>query len=116
MNKNLKRLLILATLPFLCCGGCSRDTSGKFIMTATITAINSHIEVEILTDQYNSGIMWVNASNLTAIYDANGKKIKLNDLRVGDKIQIEYSGQVMMSYPGQITAKKITVLKNTVIS
>ena len=93
MNKNLKRLLILATLPFLCCGGCSRDTSGKFIMTATITAINSHIEVKILTDQYNSGIMWVNASNLTTIYDTSGKKIKLNDLRVGDKIQIEYTEQ-----------------------
>ena len=109
MNKKLKRLLILASLPFLCCAGCSHNTNGKFIMTATITAINSHIEVEILTDEYNSGIMWVNASSLTAVYNSNGKKIKLNDLRVGDKIQIEYSGQVMMSYPPQIAAKRVYI-------
>ena len=32
-------------------------------------------------------------------------------INVGDKVEITYGGQVMMSYPPQIVAKKIIVLK-----
>ena len=78
-------------------------------MTAKITAISHVIEVEILDDQYNQGVMWVNHSNATAFYDQNGKKISASQLKVGDVIEISYSGQVMLSYPAQISAIKIKV-------
>ena len=112
MNKNLKIFCITMLAPFIILGGCSSEQKSNFVMTAKIIAINSHIEIEIIKDDYNSGILWVNVPDSISILNKNGKKISLTDLAVGDKIEICYSGQVMMSYPGQITAQKITVLND----
>ena len=71
--------------------------NGQFKMKAKILAINSHIEVEILEDEYNNGILWVNYSNQTILKDNAGNAITISDLKVGDQIEIIYSGQVMMS-------------------
>ena len=84
--------------------------NGQFKMRAKILAINSHIEVEILEDEYNSGILWGNYSNKTTLKDNAGNAITISNLKVGDQIEIIYSGQVMMSYPGQIVALQITLL------
>lgn len=82
----------------------------QFKMKAKILAINNHIEIEILEDEYNNGILWVNYSNQTTFLDSKGNKISASDLSVGDTIEIVYNGQVMMSYPGQISARQITLL------
>lgn len=112
MNKKLKRLCLFLVAPFLFCTACNNnEPSGGFTMRAKITAINSHIEVEILKDEYNSGIMWVNLSEKTSIKDENENDLSLNDLAVGDIIDIIYNGQVMLSYPGQISAQKIVRIK-----
>lgn len=84
--------------------------NGQFKMRAKILAINNHIEIEILEDEYNSGILWVNYSNKTTFKNNAGNAITISDLKVGDQIEITYSGQVMMSYPGQIVALQITLL------
>ena len=98
--------------PFLFCTACNNsEQTGGFTMRAKIIAINSHIEVEILKDEYNSGIMWVNLSEKTSIKDENGNSLSISDLAVGDVIDIVYNGQVMLSYPGQINAQKITCIK-----
>ena len=38
--------------------------------------------------------------------DASGKKISPSDIVAGDKVEIFYSGQVMLSYPPQVYAGK----------
>lgn len=109
MNK-FKKLCLVLIAPFLICAGCNHKQENGFVMKAKITAINSRIEVEIISDKYNSGVMWVNLANNVIIVNSQGKSICLSDLAVGDKIEIVYNGQVMMSYPAQIVAKKITLL------
>ena len=81
------------------------------IMVAEIVAIGDKIEVNVIEGEYDaSGIYWVNVNSSTTVKTSDGKSIKLSDLAVGDRIEITYSGQVMMSYPPQIVAKKITKL------
>lgn len=114
MNKKFKTIL-LATLGLVfistssACDNPPTNQNG-FTMTAQVLAINDKIEVQILSDEYNEGVMWVNFSSSTPVYDKDGKAISVKDLNVGDKIEIIYSGQVMMSYPAQITAQKITII------
>lgn len=111
MRKKLKRLCVLVIAPLLFCIGCNQPQTEGFVMKAKITAINSRIEVEIISDQYNSGVMWVNLPDNLTIVNEHGEKISVSDLAVDDQIEICYNGQVMMSYPAQIVAKKITLLK-----
>ena len=81
------------------------------IMVAEIVAIGDKIEVNVIEGEYDaSGTYWVITGEDTVYETADGKAISADSLKVGDKIEITYSGQVMMSYPPQIVAKKITKL------
>lgn len=88
------------------------DNSGKggFRMKAKITGFGSRVEVDVIEAPYTSGVHWVITNENTDIKDENGAKIARSDLAVGDVVEIEYNGQVMMSYPPQITALSIKVL------
>ncbi len=105
----IKRCAHLLLAPFLLIAGCV-GSRPQFVMTALVTDIHTQIEVEIMNDQYNGGVMWVNFSDETKIVNGKGEKLSIDDIKKGDEIEIVYSGQVMMSYPGQIYAQKITVL------
>lgn len=48
------------------------------------------------------------------IYDTQGDEITLEELTRGSKIQIQWPGMVMESYPGQIAAEKVTVLSDEI--
>ena len=94
----------------------STDTNGDetkpgsdFKMVAVITDLSDKIAVEVIESEYTSGIHWVNVANSTEFYAKDGTKISRSDLKVGDKVEILYSGQVMMSYPPQIVAARISV-------
>ena len=79
-------------------------------MTAKITALGEKIEVEVIEGDYGaSGIFWIITGSDTDFRNSDGNKISVSNLRVNDVIEIEYSGQVMMSYPPQVYAKIITV-------
>ena len=80
-----------------------------FKMVAVITDLSDKIAVEVIESEYTSGIHWVNVANSTEFYAKDGTKISRSDLKVGDKVEILYSGQVMMSYPPQIVAARISV-------
>jgi hypothetical protein len=112
MKKRIISVFVLLITLFLIFTACNGDDNMnvQFKMKAKILAINEHVEIEILEDEYNSGILWVNYSNQTIIKDNAGNTITINDLKVGDHIEIIYNGQVMMSYPGQIAARKIILL------
>ena len=88
------------------------DSSGKggFRMKAKITGFGSRIEVDVIEAPYTSGVHWVITNENTDIKNENGAKIAREDLAVGDVVEIEYNGQVMMSYPPQIAALSIKVL------
>lgn len=112
MKKITKLIITALALSLLC--GCSSlnisdgESAAEPRMVAEIIAIGDKIEVEVIEGDYGaSGIYWVNVSSTTTVKTSDGKSIKLSDLAVGDQIEIIYSGQVMMSYPPQIVAKKI---------
>ena len=79
-------------------------------MTAVVKAIGYSIEVEVIEGDYGAaGIYWVNFSSDTTFVDANNQTVSSSDLNVGDTIEITYSGQVALSYPPQIFAKRIQI-------
>ena len=81
-----------------------------FNMTASVTEIGDKIAVEVIESPYgNTGPFWVNTAKATEYFDKDGNAITRSDIHVGDTVEILYSGQVMMSYPPQIVAAKITV-------
>ncbi len=85
-----------------------KDVAG---MTATVTAVSEKIEVSVINGDYGaSGPYLVIVSDGTTLIGKNGEGITRDDIRVGDTVEIRYGGQVMMSYPPQIVAAKITVV------
>ncbi len=115
MKRLTKIIIISLTLTML--SGCSIPSLGGNIkdditgvkMTAEVTAFGDKIEVNVIEGEYGaSGIYWVIISDETVIVNTDGTHVSA--LKVGDKIEITYGGQVMMSYPPQIVAKKIVVL------
>ena len=109
----MKRLILcFLLLPLAICFtvGCNNQGSNKnLIMQAKIIQINqdNSLLVEIIKDDYNSGEMCVLTGDKTKIVNQSGEKIKFNQLKVGDLINVEYTGQVMLSYPAKINAVKI---------
>ena len=101
-------LLMLSTL-----SSCNDDTpksdDNGAKMRATIIAIEEKIEVEVIESEYTSGPYHVITSGDT-VFQKNGIKIGRDDIKVGDTVEIYYSGQVMLSYPPQIVAHKIIVV------
>ena len=101
-------MLLALVLPCLLATGCAeKEESVK--MTARVTAIGDKIEVEVIESEYTSGPYHVITSGDT-VFTKNGIKIGRNDIKVGDTVEIYYSGQVMLSYPPQIVAHKIIVV------
>ena len=117
--KKIFNLINLVLALVLLCGCTDPDLSGDKDrnadspkMVAEIIAIGDKIEVEVIEGDYGaSGVYWINYSSSTTISSSGGGTLKLGDLSVGDKVEIIYNGQVMMSYPPQVVAKKITKLE-----
>lgn len=80
-----------------------------FKMTAIITELGDKIAIDVIESEYTSGIHWVIIADATEFYAKDGSAITRSDLKVGDTVEILYSGQVMMSYPPQIVAARFTV-------
>ncbi len=88
---------------------------GRVHMTARIDAHDQHegnntLEVTVLQSAYTSGPHHVILHSRADILDKNGTPISPAQLRVGDTVDILYSGQVMMSLPPQIVAVRIQVV------
>ena len=90
-------------------GSNSNKENTEFTMKAKILRLGEKLEVEIIESEYSSGIFHIILSDKTEIYNSDGVKIDKSDLTVDDVIVIVYSGQIMMSYPAQTVAIKITV-------
>ena len=109
----MKKLLaiITAVITLLLFTACKETMSDNFILKANVISVGEKIEVEVIESDYAFGTYLVITANETEFLNANGVKISKNDLKTGNVIEITYGGQVMMSLPPQIVAKKIKVLK-----
>ena len=58
-------------------------------MTAIIKNIDEKIEVEVIEGQYGAtGIYWVNFSDDTVFTNAEGVRLSVSSLKVGDTVEI----------------------------
>ena len=110
MKRILKSALILFGLGLLVsCGNPAGSES--YTMKATVVSISpNRLEVEVYSSEIAEGPYSIIVDESTKITDSLGKKISLSDIAVGDKIEITYGGQVMLSYPPQVYAIKIKKL------
>lgn len=86
-----------------------KNNDGEFFFKGKITSLDgkNYIEVEIIDSKIAFGTYWVLIGKETVYQSADGDTITLDELKVGDTIEIIFSGQVMMSYPPKISAQKI---------
>ena len=85
-------------------------TEGEsFTLTGIVKAVSDRVEIEVINSDYAFGIYWVLVSADTQLVGAEGNTISLSDIHEGDTVDVVYEGQVMMSYPPQIAARRITV-------
>lgn len=87
------------------------EARSKYVLKAIVKAVNSeHIEVEVIESDYAFGIYWILTSNETRYLNSKGSYIQRSNIKVGDTIEITYSGQTMLSYPPQVVAYSIKIL------
>ncbi len=109
MNRLTKIALIALALPVLILTGCKRGGADRegVKMTARVTAVGERIEVEVIESEYTSGPYFIITNSDTEYLGKDGGKILRAAIRVGDTVEITYSGQVMLSYPPQVVAYSI---------
>ena len=108
--KKLTALLLIAISSVLltCCKNNMQNQT--FELKATIISVDEKILVNVIESDYAFGEYLVITSLNTKFIDVNGENISKTNLNVNDTIIITYDGQVMMSYPPQIVASKITII------
>ena len=79
-------------------------------MAGTVTAVNNRIELTADETQYTSGPYSVIITEETKFSFANGNTATLDDVKVGDRVEITFNGQVMLSYPAQVVAHEVVIL------
>ena len=89
--------------------GESADMNGSVKMLARVNALGDKLEVEVIESEYTFGVYWIIIGDRTEIFGKDGERITKDLLTEGDTVEILYSGQVMMSYPPQVVAHRITV-------
>ena len=109
MNKSLLKTLLIFALSGVLFSCSDSSAAGSVSMTATVTSLGERLEVEVIESEYTFGTHLV-ITDTARVFNKNGDAISVSDIKVGDSVKIEYSGQVMLSYPPQIVAKRITVL------
>lgn len=110
MKRILKSILLLFGLTLF--ASCTNAPGSEiYTMKATVVSVSeSKVEVEVYSAEYAQGTYSINLDKNTEITDASGEKITLSEISSGDKIEITYGGQVMLSYPPQVYATKIKKL------
>ena len=54
-------------------------------------------------------------TNNTIIYDEDKKEVDLSEIQIGDSIKVTYNGNILESYPAQISADCINILKTNLL-
>lgn len=105
--------ILLVLMLLQACGG--KDENGDDSRTFRATVIEN--EEGLLVSPYadtmeyrSSDKIAVNAGN-AEILDADGKAASITDIKTGDTLELTYNGVILESYPAQISADKIMILR-----
>ena len=115
MKKFLVHITILGTLlmSFSCLFACSdcqnQQNNADVTMVAEILEINNNILVDVKESDIAFGTYILIPAETVTYFSKDGSKITIKELKVGDVIEVKYSGQVMLSIPPQVVAYIITV-------
>lgn len=109
--KKITVVLLCVMLAALAVVGCSKpaDKTVSFGATVLETGEALLVKPDAGTDEAMNDQIRVTGSD-TKITDADGKEITLQDIKVGDKIEITYLGLMGSSYPPTIGATAIKVV------
>ncbi len=86
-----------------------RNADGEFFYRGVVTSTDnaSYIVMEIIDSQVAFGIYHVLVDTGTVYVDEDGNAISRDSIKVGDTIEVVFSGQVMLSLPPQIYAQRV---------
>ncbi len=117
MKKAIVALLIMALgLVLVGCGSSDSQSfrglvfameDGQVLVIQDIESVDIPYE-----DWFEEGkrAIWFSISKKTAIRNASGKKTATGDIKVGQEVEVHFSGAVMKSYPEQAGADKIIII------
>ncbi len=87
----------------------NQPPNNSAIITGTVTNVNSRIEMIADETEITSGPYSVIINENTDFYFADGSAANFADVESGQKVEITFNGQVMLSYPAQIVAHKVVI-------
>jgi hypothetical protein len=84
---------------------------GEVVYRGKVTNLgdNHALEMEIVDSTIAFGPYRVLIGNNTTFYGVDGEEINREAIELDDIIEVVFSGQVMMSYPPQIAAKRVYI-------
>lgn len=90
-----------------------KNERGEFVFKGEVTDLSNyrHIEMEIIDSNIAFGTYHALTDKSTLFFDNDGNTITRNDIKVGDVIEVVFSGQVMQSFPPKIYAQKVYLTK-----
>ena len=84
---------------------------GEVVYRGRVTKLGDkrEMEMEIVDSTIAFGPYRVLIGDSTTFYGASGEEIDRETIELDDIIEVVFSGQVMMSYPPQIAAKRVYI-------
>lgn len=82
---------------------------GQDCFLAYVEGVGAQIEAQCLENQCIFGDVIINISPQTIFKDKDGKEISKSQIKVGDKIKVDFNGVVTRSLPPQVVATQISL-------
>lgn len=82
---------------------------GQDCFLAYVEGIGAQIEAQCLENQCIFGAVVINISPSTLFKDKDGQEISGSQIKVGDRIRVDFNGVVTRSLPPQVVATQISL-------
>lgn len=88
-----------------------KNAKGEYVFKGEVTNVSEkkYIVMEIIDSDIAFGTYHVLVGVTTTFFHMDDSAASRDEIKVGDIIEVAFSGQVMMSYPPQIYAQKIYI-------
>ena len=107
---NLIFLFLICFAVLISCNEEDYDIGGgSACLVGEVTAVNGGIDIIAEETEFTSGPYHILVNDNTKFVFENGQNASIADVKAGNKIEIIFNGQVMLSYPPQIAAQKIVI-------
>ncbi|NLK96465.1 MAG: DUF3221 domain-containing protein [Epulopiscium sp.] len=102
---------LLMSIGLAGCGAMSKDNSSSLKVSFEAVVIENGENLIVVPDtssnEAKASDKIVVHTNNASIMDANNQEIQIEDIPIGHIVEITYNGEIMESYPAQISADKI---------